>query len=193
MARTKQFNKQAVVSKAIALFTAKGYHGTSAQDLVDTLGVSRSSLYDTFGDKHGLFLCALQQYSQQHSGLVVDLLAQATDVPATLRALFDQIIQASVASGTQGGCLMVNSATGVDTLSPAAVDLVRAGTQVIEDALAEAISQAQQVGTISDRHGARTLARSLHTTITGLRVMAKSGASPDFLEDVAYLALTLLE
>lgn len=191
MARTKQFDQQAVVSKAIALFTAKGYHGTSAQDLVDALGLSRSSLYDTFGDKHGLFLRVLQQYSQETSGPVIDLFAQSTDLPATLRLLFDQLIEESVANGTQGGCLLVNSATDVDALSPAAGQLVQTGTQLVEDAFAEAIGRAQQAGTVSARHSARALARSLHTTISGLRVMAKAGASREALEDVARLALTL--
>ncbi|MEJ7658501.1 MAG: TetR/AcrR family transcriptional regulator [Hymenobacter sp.] len=119
MARTKQFNEQAVVDQAIALFTAKGYHGTSAQDLVDALGLSRSSLYDTFGDKHGLFLRALEQYGRQSTRALVDLLASSADFPATLRQLFDQLIQDNVAKGTQGGCLMTNTATDVDALSAA--------------------------------------------------------------------------
>ena len=191
MARTKQFDEQAVVDQAITVFTAKGYHGTSAQDLVDALGLSRSSLYDTFGDKHGLFLRALAQYDQQSARALTDLLAQAPDFPAALRQLFDQIIQRSVTSGPQGGCMMVNSATAVDALSPAAAGLVRAGTLSIEEALAAAIERAQQAGTVSPHHGARALARSLHATITGLQVMVKAGASPDALEDVVRLALAL--
>lgn len=191
MARTKQFDEQAVVNKAIAVFTAKGYHGTSAQDLVDTLGLSRSSLYDTFGDKHGLFLRALEQYGQQSARAFIELLAQSTDICVTLRQFFDQLIQQSVANGTQGGCLMTNSATDVDALSPAAGLLVQAGTLAIEEALVEAIGRAQRAGTMSAQHSARALARSLHGTIVGLRVMAKAGASREALEDVVRLALTL--
>ena len=192
MPRTKQFDQQAVVGKAIALFTAKGYHGTSAQDLVDALELSRSSLYDTFGDKHGLFLRALAQYGQQSARAFADLLAQSTDLPATLRQFFDQLIEYSVVNGTRGGCLMTNSATGVDALSAEAGQLVQAGTQAIEEALAAAIERAQQTGTLSARHSARALARALHAAIVGLRVMAKAGASREALADVARLALTLL-
>ncbi len=189
MARTKQFDPQAVVDKAIAVFTAKGYHGTSAQDLVDALGLSRSSLYDTFGDKHGLFLRALAQYDQQSARALGGLLAQSADLPATLRQFFDQLIRDSLVNGTQGGCLMTNSATDVDALSAAAGQLVRAGARSIEEALVAAIERAQQAGTVSDRHGARALARSLHAAIIGLRVMAKAGASQEALADVARLAL----
>lgn len=192
MPRTKQFDQQAAVDKAIALFTAQGYHGTSAQDLVDALGLSRSSLYDTFGDKHGLFLRALEQYGLQSTRALVDLLASSADFPATLRRLFDQLIQDNVAKGTQGGCLMTNTATDVDALSAAAGQLVWAGTISIEDALVAAIGRAQQAGTMGTQHEARALARSLHASIIGLRVMAKAGASPEALEDVARLALASL-
>lgn len=192
MARTKQFDEQAVVDQAIALFAAKGYHGTSAQDLVDALGLSRSSLYDTFGDKHGLFLRALAQYGDQSTRALVALLASSADLPATLGQLFDQLIQDNVARGTQGGCLMTNTATDVDALSAAASQLVWTGTISIEDAFTAAIDRAQRAGTVSPHHEARPLARSLHASIIGLRVMAKAGARPEALQDVARLALAAL-
>lgn len=192
MPRTKQFDQQAAVDKAIALFTAQGYHGTSAQDLVDALGLSRSSLYDTFGDKHGLFLRALEQYGHQSTRALSELLASSPDFPATLRQLFDQLIQENVVNGSQGGCLMTNTATAVGGLSAAAGQLVRAGTLPIEEALAAAISRAQQAGMVGTRHGAQALARSLHASIVGLRVMAKAGASREALEDIACLALAAL-
>jgi TetR/AcrR family transcriptional repressor of nem operon len=41
-------------------FSRKGYAGTSMQDLVDGLDISRSSMYDTFTGKHTLYLKALE-------------------------------------------------------------------------------------------------------------------------------------
>jgi len=192
MARSKQFDQQAVVDKAITVFTANGYHGTSAQDLVEALGLSRSSLYDTFGDKQGLFLHALQQYHRQAFGPVIDLLTHTTDPLATLHQLFAEAIALNVRSGAQGGCLVINSATELEALDAAVAPLVQQSLQAVEDALVMAINRGQQAGTISTRHGARALARSLHTTLTGLRVMAKAGASQQAFEDVSHLALSLL-
>lgn len=60
MARTKTFDEVQVLEKAQAIFWCKGYNGTSMQDLVDGLGISRSSLYDTYTDKRELFLIALK-------------------------------------------------------------------------------------------------------------------------------------
>lgn len=64
MARTKAFEIDAVLDKAMRLFWTQGYEKTSMQDLVDNMGINRKSIYDTFGDKHTLFLKALARYDQ---------------------------------------------------------------------------------------------------------------------------------
>lgn len=192
MARTKQFDQQAVVDKAIAVFTATGYHGTSAQDLVEALGLSRSSLYDTFGDKQGLFLHALQQYNRQSFGAVIELLTHTREPLATLQFLFAEAVALNVRCGAQGGCLIVNSAMEREALDPAVGTLVQQSLQAVQEAFVVALDRGQRAGTISTRHSARALAGSLHTTLMGLRVMAKAGASQETFEDVVRLALSLL-
>ena len=64
MARTKDFDENEVLTKAMHLFWSKGYNATSMEDLVSGLGISRSSLYDTYTDKHTLFIKALENYQQ---------------------------------------------------------------------------------------------------------------------------------
>ena len=63
MARTKAFDEEKVLDKAMTLFWSKGYHDTSMQDLVEYLGLSRSSIYATFEKgKYSLFLASLKRY-----------------------------------------------------------------------------------------------------------------------------------
>ena len=62
MARTKEFDVDAALDRAIELFWAQGYEATSLNDLLDHMEIGRQSLYDTFGDKHALFLAALDRY-----------------------------------------------------------------------------------------------------------------------------------
>ena len=64
MARHKEFDTTKAIEQARDLFWLQGYEATSIQDLVDHLGISRSSLYDTFEDKHSLFLLTLDQYGE---------------------------------------------------------------------------------------------------------------------------------
>ena len=64
MARPKEFDRDEALERALNLFREKGYEATSVGELVNAMGVQRQSLYDTFGDKHGLFRAALERYSQ---------------------------------------------------------------------------------------------------------------------------------
>ena len=56
MGRNKEFEEEAVLQKAMELFWKQGYEKTSMSDLVEHMGIHRKSLYDTFGDKHSLYL-----------------------------------------------------------------------------------------------------------------------------------------
>ncbi len=64
MARPRNYDEDQVLQGAVALFRGRGYERTSVPDLIDELGICRQSLYNTFGDKHGLYLMALDRYGQ---------------------------------------------------------------------------------------------------------------------------------
>ena len=64
MPRTKSFDEIETLDKARDVFWEKGYNGTPPQDILDGTGLSRSSLYDTYGDKHTLFVRSLRRYRQ---------------------------------------------------------------------------------------------------------------------------------
>jgi len=56
MARPREFDRNLVLEKAMQVFWSQGYEATSLTDLARSMGLSKSSLYDTFGSKHDLFL-----------------------------------------------------------------------------------------------------------------------------------------
>jgi TetR/AcrR family transcriptional repressor of nem operon len=61
----KRFDPDAALARARDVFWAKGYAGTSAQDLVDAMGINRGSLYGTFGSKRLLYERALDLYLER--------------------------------------------------------------------------------------------------------------------------------
>ena len=61
MARPKEFDVDDALQQALELFWRKGYEATSVQDLVAAMGIQKASLYGTFGDKHSLYMKALQR------------------------------------------------------------------------------------------------------------------------------------
>ncbi|MEO6306223.1 MAG: TetR/AcrR family transcriptional regulator, partial [Bacteroidia bacterium] len=62
MPKYKQFNKEKVLEAASVVFHEKGYNGTSIDEILTATGLSRSSLYDSFKDKHNLYLQSLEFY-----------------------------------------------------------------------------------------------------------------------------------
>jgi len=71
MARPKEFVEEQALQKALVTFQAKGFDGTSIQDLVEAMGINRQSLYDTFGDKENLYHMALERYRSQVPTLIM--------------------------------------------------------------------------------------------------------------------------
>jgi TetR/AcrR family transcriptional repressor of nem operon len=73
MPREKDFDQASVLKKCTALFAANGYSATGIQEIVNTTGINRSSLYSTFKGKEELFLSCLKNVMQEESALLEDL------------------------------------------------------------------------------------------------------------------------
>ena len=62
MPRTKTFSVDEAIEKATALFLERGYAALSMRTIGEALGLSRSTVYSTFGDKLRLFVTVLERY-----------------------------------------------------------------------------------------------------------------------------------
>ncbi|MEJ7560740.1 MAG: helix-turn-helix domain-containing protein [Pedobacter sp.] len=62
MARNKEFDYEQKLDVAMNLFWAQGYHMTSLSDLENHMGINRSSIYPTYGDKRDLLIKCLDRY-----------------------------------------------------------------------------------------------------------------------------------
>jgi TetR/AcrR family transcriptional regulator, transcriptional repressor for nem operon len=109
MPRVREFDEEAALVKAGALFWRNGYHNTSMQELVAETGVCRASLYETYGDKHSLYLKALNYHRQSASQQFNDATAVVDSVEAKLRAMFEVVVSQLVSDGEGKGCFMTNA------------------------------------------------------------------------------------
>jgi TetR/AcrR family transcriptional repressor of nem operon len=109
MARTKDFDESEVLNKAVSVFWLKGYNGTSMQDLVDSLGISRSSLYDTYGDKHTLYLKALEFYQNTSGSAMYNIATNATSSREAIKQLLELVVNNLLSDKQHKGCFMVNA------------------------------------------------------------------------------------
>src|SRR3954466_15388191 len=149
MARSKDFDEQEVLNKAVNLFWHKGYNGTSMQDLVDGLGISRSSLYDTYGDKHTLFIKALEAYQSAGSAKLCAIVNNTGPAKETIKALLEYIIGELLGDRMQKGCFMVNAEVEIAPHDPEVGKLVCQNDQQVEDVFYRVIKKGQESGEIT--------------------------------------------
>jgi TetR/AcrR family transcriptional repressor of nem operon len=192
MARTKEFDTDEVLNKAIDLFWDKGYNGCSMQDVVDGLGLSRSSIYETFGDKRQLFLEALKKYQREGIEALEKEINNAADIRQALTNVFESVLPESTDSPLQKGCFMVNSAVELASQDPEIAGIVRVNRLEVEDILCKAIEKGQQSGQLAATLAPRSIARFFYSNLSGIRMMARSGADRKTLEDIIRVSLSVL-
>ena len=193
MARTKDFDESEVLKKAVCLFWDKGYNGTSMQDLVDGLGISRSSLYDTFGDKHQLYLKALDTYRQGYGSELCTLTSEATSAKEAIQKLLDFVVNDLLNDEQRKGCFMVNAGVELGSHDEQVNQLICATENQLEQAFLKVIKQGQEKGEINKNKDPQALARFFNNTVKGLQVSVKSTAERSFFEDIIQTALVVLD
>ncbi|QGV80741.1 TetR/AcrR family transcriptional regulator [Streptomyces ficellus] len=194
MARTKEFDPDAALQAALELFWERGYEATSMADLTDRLGIGRASIYATFGNKHELYLKAMDRYAESREpGLVEELSRPGPALPA-VRALVRRFA-AEAASDEQRltGCFFTNTAAELAAHDRAAARRVELGWEHVETALHAALARARAGGELAADRDPRALARMLLVLMQGLRVVGKASGDPARVRDAAEQALTLLD
>jgi TetR/AcrR family transcriptional repressor of nem operon len=189
MARTKEFDRDVALERALDVFWEKGYEATSIADLVAATGVQRQSLYDTFGDKHGLFRAALDLYATR-VGVLLQQFSREGSPLTRLRRLFRSV--ASGATPGNRGCMLVNSAVERGLCDEVVIDHARAGIGGFERALATMILEAQEAGEVPRSTPPKGAARMLVTLFWGLRAMGRAVPDPAWQRSAVDSALGLL-
>ena len=192
MPRTKSFNEEDMLDKAKDLFWRKGFNGTPPQDILDETGLSRSSLYDTYGDKHSLFIKTLQRYRDRETSAVIDYLDQAEDVPNAIRQLFHETYRECLSPQGRRGCFMINTVHELVPHDTRVETIVQENRQATEDAFSRAIRRGQQKGQIVKGHQPRSLARFLLNSLWGLTTQVKLGVDKKATDDIIKTTLSFL-
>ncbi|MFS2294526.1 MAG: TetR/AcrR family transcriptional regulator [Actinomadura sp.] len=193
MARTKEFDPDAALEKALELFWERGYEATSMADLVEHLGVARASIYATFGGKHDLYVKALERYLQTRDPDVVEVLSQPGPALPAVRALVESYAEESVRDPRRRGCMVVNAAVELMPRDPQIARRVEASWDTVETALTSALTRARAQGEISADKDPRALARFLLVMMQGMRVLGRAHPEPGRLRDAAAQALAALD
>lgn len=191
--RNKDFDEEVVLRKAIRLFWEKGYHNTSLQDLISGLGIGRSSIYHTYGDKHQLFVKALELYQQEGTAKISAIINSMPTLYAGIQKLLETVIDEVTEEICPKGCFSVNSKVEISANDEMVKQMVYDDSLLIEDSLRIAFEKAIEKKEIAPSNNPLALAHFFANTVTGMRVYAKFRNERQFFEDIATTALLTIK
>jgi TetR/AcrR family transcriptional repressor of nem operon len=193
MARPREFDETAALEAAIACFWSRGYEATSVRDLAENMGLSAPSLYNAYGDKHALFVRALEHYLDRSMRERIERLENSLPPKQAIRKFIGELIDHSVNDRERRGCFLVNSALEVGPHDKRLGGLIADRLTELEAFFRRSIRKAQAEGTVPRKPVAKDLARLLLGVVLGIRVLARVRPERASLESLARPVLALLD
>lgn len=189
--RNKAFDPKVAQNQALHLFWEKGYAQTSMDELLKTIGISRSSFYNTFGDKRKLYLAVMDEFAEL-SLIATTVLEADKPIKALLTDFFDwSFLKHGVE--TSQGCLFCNTILEQQAHDPELAKLASDFTYQVEEALETALRRAVSKGELPETADTLHLASFIMTVIKGLRVASKQDKSKMELKQLFHSSLTILD
>ena len=145
MARAKEFDREVVLERAMEFFWAQGYEAASMRDLLDAMQIGRQSLYDTFGDKHSLFLASLKHYYDRGMGSVVAQLSAPDGGLSAIEGYFEGTAR-RMCTKPYRSCLLINSAIELAPHDPEVATIVNRFIKNLRKGFAKALEVAESKG-----------------------------------------------
>jgi TetR/AcrR family transcriptional regulator, transcriptional repressor for nem operon len=193
VARPKEFDEATALEAAIECFWQHGYEATSVRDLAARMGISGPSLYNTYGDKHALFVRALERYLDHSTRARIKRFEDGLPPKQAIRGFIAEIIDRSVKDRERRGCFLINSALEVAPHDRKLGALIADRLAEIEAFFYRSVRAAQVEGAVPKDRNAKDIARLLLGVLLGIRVLARSKPERTLLEGVARPALALLD
>jgi TetR/AcrR family transcriptional repressor of nem operon len=165
MARNLEFNEEEATKKAMEVFWKKGYSGTSIRDLSEAMNVHVSSIYNTMGDKHQLFVKCIRNYTQ---GRMQDALEHAAKIKSPLEAIISFInVSANTIVYSDNSCLAIKTTFEVATSDPDVQAVLREDNDFTHKFISDLVTKAIEVKELDADTDAETVTDFIINTFTG--------------------------
>ena len=172
--RPRSFDVEAAVERAMGVFWSRGYHATALPDLLRATKLSRGSLYAAFGDKHSLFLRALDCYiADAVTRLDIELDPRKEPVDSLRAYLTGYVDRTSGAHGRRG-CLVIATTMELAGRDADVNHRIASFFKIMEARVADALSRAKAAGKLADGVDPANAARIIVCFVEGLRVISKT-------------------
>lgn len=192
--RPRNFDMDKALLSAINVFWKKGYDGTSMRDLTSAMGINSPSLYSTFGDKHALYLKAIDRYVTNDACAPLIAFETEPDIEIAVRSFMEAALDYATQheSGIRGCFLsscVQTSAGEVD----GAKELLRKAIDETDVKLAERFELEKRKGVLSPEFPSKERARMMFDLRQGYILRARAGISQEDMKlDLDYRTSVIL-
>jgi TetR/AcrR family transcriptional regulator, transcriptional repressor for nem operon len=186
----RHFDPDAAVARVVPLLWRRGWSHTGMQEIVTATGVSRSSLYATFGNKNELCLAALRRYLADYVAPVFrELETDGRGLP-TIAAFFGRLITARCSGPhARWGCLATNLQVSTESAAPGVREVLTEHHQRLVTALITALAAAEHAGQLRDDVNPSASAEHLALLAQGVNLRSRTGADHHSLRGAVAAAL----
>jgi AcrR family transcriptional regulator len=187
----KHFDPDAALDTVVRLFWQRGAASTGIQDIVRATGLSRSSLYATFGGKRQLYLAALERYVEDRSPPVLGRLAEDERGLPAVAEFFALLIEARCTGAYAGwGCMVSNAHAGAENADAEVRVLLDRQHERLRDALCAALRTARTRGQLAAGVDPEAAADVLALLAHGVNLRSRAGADARQLWNTVAAAIT---
>jgi AcrR family transcriptional regulator len=182
-----QFDEAAVIAAAVQVFWRHGYAAASISDLTEATGLSRSSLYQRFRDKDGLFQEALAAYLER----VLRRMEAAKG--KTVRARLDALLRGFVlrpSADRPAGCLIARSCAELGDLSPGGRRAASAAATSEREVLAKLLQDAKANGELAPDADVEAMSWHYLGVLQAALNLPQAGADSDAINRMIDVAMS---
>lgn len=176
MARPRKFDIDQVLDNAMNAFWSKGYEATSMADLMTAMDLNKGSIYQAFGDKHALFIKALERYTDNTHAYFKKVFATSKTAYEGMKIfLTEALVGYATGQPIRRGCFAVNSLVELGPHDPQAKAILVRQTERIEKLLKQQIQRGQEAGEFRTDIDAEALAIQVNIMLSGIMADCKAG------------------
>ena len=190
--RPKAFDENEALASAMNYFWEHGYDNTSLDNLLNVMGIKKSSFYSTFKSKEKIFSRCLALYRQN---MLLQLRALKEDVGAkqTLLMLTKMTIQEFQDTGKVKGCLLVNSGQECYNKYTHLSEQISLEFNFFQNLFVQFVDEAKSMGEIKNSKTSKVIANRYMNTLNGLIVSIQAGINQEQIDDIVESLNEILE
>lgn len=193
MGKRKQFDEAEVLMQIAEHFWKHGYTATRVDQLSSLTGLTKTSIYNAFGNKESLFLRVIEFYVERGLNLKYRQLDTDRSMSENLETLFELSFSEEHNKRLTYGCLLINSIVELEGNEPTLYKEAATRFEQVRQRLREFFSFYVNSGQVIPGVGIDELTDLFMTFIQGLRVQSRNPQSEDALKRSINGFLTLIK